>query len=319
MNIVIKGTLAAAVADTGTFTATVPMNAASPNLAAFQAQFPVTTGQFYGAQGHQLTINGNPITHVDDFTVALTNQSTVTVTNRSGSTWPAGASFVLELDSRGQRPYQDNDPHFARRLMKMSACGLYLINLGKPLTLDEDGICAAQAVAGAANLSINGALASGGAVYLDVPRAVMVDSSSASDTAVVITVYGKDVYGQSMAESITCNGTTAVSGLKAFSTVTRVASSGAAVGNINVGTTDKLGLPAFVPSAGFVIKEILDGAAATAGTFAYGMTTAGGSTATTGDVRGTYLPNSASDGSRVWELLVALPDPGDIGRAQFAG
>jgi hypothetical protein len=47
--------------------------------------------------------------------------------------------------------------------------------------------------------------------------------------------------------------------------------------------------------------------------------TAGGSTATTGDVRGTYDPNAAADGARVFELVVALMEPGDLGMPQFAG
>ena len=49
------------------------------------------------------------------------------------------------------------------------------------------------------------------------------------------------------------------------------------------------------------------GAAPTAGTIVAGVTTAGGSTATTGDVRGTYDPNAACDGSKVFELILALP------------
>ena len=39
-------------------------------------------------------------------------------------------------------------------------------------------------------------------------------------------------------------------------------------------------------------------------------------TATTGDVRGTYDPNAACDGDKVFQLLVTLPNPGYKGIPQ---
>jgi hypothetical protein len=54
------------------------------------------------------------------------------------------------------------------------------------------------------------------------------------------------------------------------------------------------------------------------GTFVAGLTTGGGSTATTGDVRGTYDPPVDCDGSIVVQLLVSLPDPGNRGAAQYS-
>ena len=76
-----------------------------------------------------------------------------------------------------------------------------------PVALNLSGIAAAQAVAGAANLTLT--TAATGVTYstlpngtpllnLDVGRNVDILSSSASDTAVVITVYGYDMYGQAM-------------------------------------------------------------------------------------------------------------------------
>jgi hypothetical protein len=61
----------------------------------------------------------------------------------------------------------------------------------------------------------------------------------------------------------------------------------------------------------------LNGAAAVAGTVVAGVRIAGGHLATSGDVRGTYNPNSAPDADRVFQLLVSLPDPGYLGQAQF--
>lgn len=55
------------------------------------------------------------------------------------------------------------------------------------------------------------------------------------------------------------------------------------------------------------------------GTVVSGDLTAGGATATTGDVRGTFDPTEALDGSTVYQLFVHLPDAGYLGVPQFAG
>jgi hypothetical protein len=81
-----------------------------------------------------------------------------------------------------------------------------------PATLDADGICAQQTLAAAGNALLNGALASGGTVTLDVPRIVIIDAAGAATA--VLTVTGTDVYGIPMSEAITLNGTTAVSGAR---------------------------------------------------------------------------------------------------------
>lgn len=318
MFITLKGELSASVAANGTFTASLPGNGS--DLKASQAQFPITAGMLYGAMGHSLVLDSNqPLQNIRDFTVTLTNAKTVTITNKTASTWSAGSKFVLQLDFKGQRFYQDNDPVFARKLMNMVAAGTYLINLGMPAAASATGVAAAQAAAAAGNLTINGGVATNGVAYLDVARNITAVSSGAGDTTQVLTVYGLDQYGQPLRESLTLNGTTPVVGAKAFLTVTRVAISAAAAGNVSVGFGTKLGLPVFLGSAGFVLKELQDGAAATAGTFAYGITTAGGSTATTGDVRGTYTPNAAPDGAKTYELILCLPDPGNIGIPQYNG
>jgi hypothetical protein len=110
---------------------------------------------------------------------------------------------------------------------------------------------------------------------------------------------------------------TSFTGKKAFKTVTRIAVS-ADVTAATVGTGDVLGLPAFLGQTGYVLKELQDGAAATAGTLVAGIQTAAGSTATTGDVLGTYDPNAACDGSKSFQLVVVMPDT-YAGIPQFAG
>ena len=113
----------------------------------------------------------------------------------------------------------------------------------------------------------------------------------------VITVSGYDYYGQAMSEAITSSSavSTAVSGKKAFYQITSVATAGATGTALTIGTTDILGIPVRVVDAGYVVGVGWNNTLARdAGTFVQAATTT--ATTTTGDVRGTYLPSSASDG-----------------------
>ena len=170
-----------------------------------------------------------------------------------------------------------------------------------PVALDADGICAQQTLAGAGNALLNGALASGGTVTLDVPRNVIVDAAGAATA--VLTITGTDVYGVPMSEAITLNGTTAVAGKKAFKTITRVAASAAAT-DFFVGTGDVFGLPFRADSRNYCLTA-WNGAFVTTGTFVAAVTTSPATT-TTGDVRGTFAPADAADGSKqltVWMFI----------------
>ena len=172
-----------------------------------------------------------------------------------------------------------------------------------PAALDADGICAQQTLAAAGNASLDGALASGGTVTLDVPRNVIVDAAGAATA--VLTVYGTDAYGISMSEAITLNGTTAVAGKKAFKTITRIAASAAAT-DFFVGTGDVFGLPIRADSRNYVLTA-WNGAFVTTGTFVAAVTTSPATT-TTGDVRGTYAVPDAADGSKQLTLWVFVED-----------
>ena len=171
-----------------------------------------------------------------------------------------------------------------------------------PVALDADGICAQQTLAAAGNALINGALASGGTVTLDVPRNVIVDAAGAATA--VLTVTGTDVYGIPMSEAITLNGTTAVAGKKAFKTITSIAASAAAT-DFFVGTGDVFGLPIRANSRNYV-QTAWGGAFVTTGTFAAADATT--ATTTTGDVRGTFAPADAADATKRLTLWVFVLD-----------
>lgn len=190
-----------------------------------------------------------------------------------------------------------------------------VLSLGAPSVAAATTVAAAQAVAGAGNLTLASTT-----VTLDVPRCVSIVSANAGDTTQTATVYGRDIYGASLREVITFNGTTPVLGVKAFKYVTQVAISAATAGNVSVGQTGKLGLP-YRPVIGGFIRGILGENTADAGTYvAPSRVTA---TGTTVDVRGTYLPAGTLNGTNVFKVAIAVQNgPADtdaFGVAQFNG
>jgi len=247
---IVNHTLSVAVAQNGTFTVGYPTGKGA--------------GSYSGGHKHKMAALQTVFEAPTGLTVAF-GASEITVTYKGATTLPAGTDIVLELDIYGTK---DGNASLgtSKRTSFLSAI---VVDLGAPLTLDADGIAESQNLASAGDLELDGALAVDGVVTLDVPRNVIADSGGA-DTA-VLTVYGTDEYGVSMRESITLNGTTAVPGKKAFKTITRIAASAAIANGAFVGTGDVLGLPVFLPGAGYVIKELQDGAAATAGTLVAGV------------------------------------------------
>lgn len=179
---------------------------------------------------------------------------------------------------------------------------VYLFDI-VPAAAAANAVCASQSVGAAGALTVDGASASGGVATFDYARTVNIDTSSANNTTQVITVTGTDYWGQAQTEAITCNGTSTVNGDKAFKTISAVSSNAALTGTITVGNNDTFGLPYRVTDAGYLVRVGWAGALAEdAGTFVAADTAA--ATATTGDVRGTYTPSSAANGSR--RLVIAI-------------
>jgi hypothetical protein len=129
-------------------------------------------------------------------------------------------------------------------------------------------------------------------IQLDLPRAVKVNCST---TARAFTVSGYDYYGQAMSEVITVTvAGTAVTGKKAFFQVSGATIAGSATA-VLIGTSDVLGLPVRVTNVAYVASVKSNSTLAQdAGTFVAADTAA--ATTSTGDVRGTYTPATASDG-----------------------
>jgi hypothetical protein len=123
-----------------------------------------------------------------------------------------------------------------------------------------------------------------------------------------VTVSGFDYYGQAMSEAITSSAavSTAVNGKKAFYLVSSITTSGATGTALTVGTTDILGIPVRVANVAYVASVKSNNALAQDGGQFTAADTATATT-TTGDVRGTYAPATASDGIVRTVMGILLP------------
>ena len=143
---------------------------------------------------------------------------------------------------------------------------------------------------------------------LDIPRALILTIGTGTIANQTITISGYDYYGQAMSEAIATGTTqsTTKTGKKAFYVVTSITTTGAVGGTIAVGTTDILGLPVRVFNVAYVASVKSNNTLAQdAGTFVAADTAT--ATTTTGDVRGTYTPATASDGIVRTVMTIALP------------
>jgi len=306
MQSIVKGTLAGATAAGATYT---------------YVSYPTgkTPGHFKYAMGHKLALAGGALlSFPNDFDITLNAIGTgISLVNKTASAWPANTDFILELQEIGQE--LEYSPG-AGAMPGVTKAEPVHVNLGSPV------VGATNALVATAGLTTSAAGVEKLTTPVDLitPRGVSITSAAAGDnSAFSVKFTGRDVYGKVMVETVTFNGAATVAGLKAFKWVDSIkfihASGTSLTGAINIGTTNVLGLPVQVLSPGYIIKELQDGAiVGAAGTLAVGIRTAGGSTATTGDVRGTYTPNSAPDGAKAYSLIILI-EKDNRGIPQFAG
>ena len=189
-----------------------------------------------------------------------------------------------------------------------------------PQTLQAANIAASQTPVAAGNLTLTAGTSAKSVtrtdgttvLQLDCARAVQLTTVSGTiSTSRNLTVSGYDYYGQPMTEVI-ATGTTSsavanVAGKKAFYQISSIAINGSLPVAITVGTTDILGFPLRTFDAGYVVRVGWNNTLANdAGTFVVAdMTTP--ATSTTGDIRGTYVPSSATNGIKRLVVVIALP------------
>jgi hypothetical protein len=325
---IVHFTLAADVADDGTVTVGYPTDRSK--------------GSYSGNTGkHVLIAGGNVYNAPVNFALTFNaNASDITLTNKTGRTLAAGTSCSVQLERRGPRNF--DTPVIMADPVTMLEGSLVVIDLGSPETADNDSMIDAATSTELPDTETvtytpdtdgttptdgaQGVVTKDGVKYweLDVPRNVSVLTTHGSSiVAMTVKVTGLDQYGEDMYEeiSVAATGTSETdAGKKAFKWIRSIAFTAAAdaeANTSNVGFGDVLGLPAFLSGTGYVLAELEDNVAASAGTPVAGITDE--ATATTGDVRGTYDPSSAADGDAGFVLVAALPDPNDKGVAQFAG
>jgi hypothetical protein len=180
-----------------------------------------------------------------------------------------------------------------------------------PQAAVTNNIAASQTAAGAGAVTLTAGTSAKSVVrtdgttviQLDLPRAVKVNCST---TARAFTVSGYDYYGQAMSEVITVAvAGTAVTGKKAFFQVSGATIAGSATA-VLIGTSDVLGLPVRVANVAYVASVKSNNTLAQdAGTFVAADLSA--ATTSTGDVRGTYTPATASDGIVRTVMGILLP------------
>jgi hypothetical protein len=196
----------------------------------------------------------------------------------------------------------DDDVQLNRQIVRAPFVGFYL---GAPSTATANAYALSQSVAAGATMALNGTR--GG--IPDMPRNVV----GAWTGTAVMTVRGRDVDGQSLTEA-SASGTSLV-GKKAFASIDSITMS-AAVTAATAGSGLQIGLPARIAATTQVVYEIKNGViAAPTGTTTVGIVIA--STATSGDVRGTYAPLTPTDGATSYTLVAVSAAPDDRGVPQF--
>lgn len=182
-----------------------------------------------------------------------------------------------------------------------------------PLTLQTNNAAALQALTAATAMTLaigtgttlgtapNGSGSS--VIMFDVARAVSL-TSTANLSAINVTIVGFDEYGQRMTQTRAGPNNNTVNTLKAFKSVLSVTPDTTSASTMSVGTSDVIGLNFCMTDVVYLMAvKWAATLAQDAGTFVAADTTSP-ATAATGDVRGTYVPSSASNGAR--RLVVGM-------------
>lgn len=184
-----------------------------------------------------------------------------------------------------------------------------------PLTLQAAGLASSQNPGSGSSFTLTAGTgvttvvdANGVTRYvLDVPRAVSITAAGANTATYLVSGY--DAYGQPVSQLLAAPSTSTVTTTKTFKSIVSVTNANATAGTngLTVGYRDVFGLPWRVTDAGYIVSVKWAGALADdAGTFLAAVTT-DPATTSTGDVRGTYAPSSAANGSRRLLVHIALP------------
>lgn len=235
---IVTATPSAAVASAGTIEFAYPAGKSAGHYASF---------------GHKAQLHGlmNSLSQdAGDFSLAFT--TVITMTYNGSTSIPAGSLVSVQVNMRGQ---DDGMQYVAPLMKRMTAAPTYRIDLGTPKAIDDNAIAESQTVTGAGTAFVlNGVqsdLYGGVNVKLDVPRAL----TAAWTNTAVITITGKDEYGDVIVETSASG--TSHTGKKAFAEITSITTS-ATITSAIVGIGDVLGLPVYIGSAHQIVGELVD-------------------------------------------------------------
>lgn len=192
--------------------------------------------------------------------------------------------------------------------------GATRISFGSPAAASATLLLNAQSIATAGSTVTFGGVA--GPFQLDARygRCLSVVASGAATSNV--TVFGRDFYGQPMAESFTLNGTTPVVGLKAFKWIDRVTFGATGATTINLGSNTKIGLP--YKTIKVLSEELAQVISGTLGTVTSPVLT-DPQTTITGDPRGTYTSNATMNGTELTGTFLFSADVNAAGNGGLMG
>lgn len=199
-------------------------------------------------------------------------------------------------------------------------------NMGTIDAADGDGIlvavAATTAITNFMTALATGALVSGGVATFDVGRAPSI-TATGDVSSTPLTFVGTDDLGRPITQKITGptgNGT--VNGTVAMKTVTLISCTGAPSLALTVGSSNVFNFPFRIPDKGAIIAVSADGKPETTLTTVAGLDTATTPTATTGDVRGTFTPNTSPNGTIAWNVSMIVDHTEDnlaFGSTPFEG
>ena len=199
------------------------------------------------------------------------------------------------------------------------------IERGAIVTADPNGLILSLLATGSSTTyTLDGALVSGGVGTFDVPRVVSITGATVDLSGVTFVITGTDEYGETLVENIIGPNATIAKGIKAFKTVTSITATVAiAATTCFAGHADVFGFPVKIVDKGDVFAVAVDGVTQTTLTIVAGLTATTTMTATTADVRGTFAPGTAADGTKRFTALVILGSHDTkvnvFGEAQFGG
>ena len=267
-------------------------------------------GSFFSAINHTMGIDGQFYICPRDFIVTM-RKDHIALHWHGPHNIKKKTLLNIQLEEPGGDFYFD--PRRGTTILNMVQSSMYLVNLGGPRVEN------ANLYVRSTNIDAPGNLAFSGENPYTARNVVVHSTQDNSDC--IFRISGIDIYGRPMTEDI--KGPSAESGRrdgnKAFSKLTNIHIDKACHGEISIGSGSKFGMPVFLPAAGFVIREMMNGSSVSGGVIVSGETTY--PTATTGDTRGTYMPPRPHelDGRTALHLLVSLPSPGNIGLPDYAG